>query len=421
MQRTFVYDAENRQISNNINGTATLYSYDGAGQRVTKYVSPNPTSVYVYDAMGLLVAEYAGPTNPDTGTRYLTADHLGSTRLVTKVDGTIDRTYDYLPFGEEIGASYPSAPSGPSQKFTGQERDAESGMDFFKARYMSAPQGRFMSPDPVGMFVADPTNPQSWNHYGYVFNNPLAFIDPTGMRCDMADWFTNCGNGGWADQTFGNPNPGGSYGTGVGMFNFSYFDDTPEQNTFHSYNLLFYYDPQGGGGGGGGGGSSCSNGLVSTINSFLASHLPQGDSFLNTGSTMNSFGSKLNVDPRLASSILALESGNGRAYKGNNPFGIAGGHKPFDSPASAIQYEFNTLGNHINLQGQASVAALYSGASWVWKDPSKPHWPNNVIGYPGYCGSDSGPVKCGAGGDTVSKFLIKQGGNPTSLNYPCKD
>jgi hypothetical protein len=46
---------------------------------------------------------------------------LGSTRLVTKGDATVDKTYDYLPFGELIGASYPSVPSGPGQKFTGQE------------------------------------------------------------------------------------------------------------------------------------------------------------------------------------------------------------------------------------------------------------------------------------------------------------
>ena len=73
-----------------------------------------------------------------------------------------------------------------SQRFTGQERDTESGIDFFKARYASAPQGRFQSPDPAGMFVADPTNPQSWNLYAYVMNNPLNYKDPTGMDCTAA-------------------------------------------------------------------------------------------------------------------------------------------------------------------------------------------------------------------------------------------
>jgi len=62
--------------------------YDGLGQRVMKTVGTNPATVYVYDAFGLLIAEY-GSANPDSGTRWLSADHLGSTRLVTKIDGTV--------------------------------------------------------------------------------------------------------------------------------------------------------------------------------------------------------------------------------------------------------------------------------------------------------------------------------------------
>ena len=76
--------------------------------------------------------------------------------------------------------TYPSAtPEGTTIKFTGQERGAESGTDFFKARYVSAAQGRFASPDPLGNLVSDTTNPQSWNLYSYVRNNPLALIPKT--------------------------------------------------------------------------------------------------------------------------------------------------------------------------------------------------------------------------------------------------
>ena len=65
-------------------------------------------------------------------------------------------------------------------RFTGKERDAETGLDFFLARYYSGAQGRFTSPDP---FLASgrPEDPQSWNRYAYARNNPLAYIDPTGM------------------------------------------------------------------------------------------------------------------------------------------------------------------------------------------------------------------------------------------------
>jgi RHS repeat-associated protein len=63
--------------------------------------------------------------------------------------------------------------------YTGQERDAETNLDFFQARYMSSGLARFMSPDPYNA-GADLTNPQSWNGYGYVGGQPLVYTDPTG-------------------------------------------------------------------------------------------------------------------------------------------------------------------------------------------------------------------------------------------------
>jgi RHS repeat-associated protein len=72
-------------------------------------------------------------------------------------------------------------------KFTGKERDTESGNDYFGARYYASSMGRMMSPDPIGIFVADVTNPQSWNLYSYVMNNPLKFIDPSGEECVWDD------------------------------------------------------------------------------------------------------------------------------------------------------------------------------------------------------------------------------------------
>jgi RHS repeat-associated protein len=63
---------------------------------------------------------------------------------------------------------------------TGKERDAESGLDDFGARYYSSAMGRFTSPDPL-LNSGKPWDPQSWNRYSYVRNNPLARIDPTGL------------------------------------------------------------------------------------------------------------------------------------------------------------------------------------------------------------------------------------------------
>jgi RHS repeat-associated protein len=66
--------------------------------------------------------------------------------------------------------------------FTSKERDAETGLDYFGARYFSSAQGRFTSVD--GPFNdQDPSDPQSWNLFSYVRNNPLKFTDPSGQDC----------------------------------------------------------------------------------------------------------------------------------------------------------------------------------------------------------------------------------------------
>jgi RHS repeat-associated protein len=76
-------------------------------------------------------------------------------------------------------------------KFTGQMRDQETALDWFNARHMSGAQGRFQSVDP-GNAGADPSDPQSWNMYSYVGNNPLSYTDPSGMN-----WFTDTFNWAW--------------------------------------------------------------------------------------------------------------------------------------------------------------------------------------------------------------------------------
>jgi RHS repeat-associated protein len=72
--------------------------------------------------------------------------------------------------------------SGRRSRSTSKERDAETGLDYFGARYFSGAQGRFTSPDQP-FIDQDPSNPQSWNLYNYGRNNPLRYSDPTGREC----------------------------------------------------------------------------------------------------------------------------------------------------------------------------------------------------------------------------------------------
>jgi YD repeat-containing protein len=131
---TLFYDAENRLASATdppaLGGSTENYFYDGEGRRVGKWVA-NSAAIYVYDAFGQLATEYTTATHtPPCSTCYLSDDHLGSTRLVTDQNGNVVGRHDYLPFGEEATAA---SADNVNQKFTGKERDAESGLDYFGA------------------------------------------------------------------------------------------------------------------------------------------------------------------------------------------------------------------------------------------------------------------------------------------------
>jgi RHS repeat-associated protein len=121
--------------------------------------------------------------------RWMVADQLGTPRMIFDQSGSLANTvrHDYLPFGEELFTSsrtsslgYTNA-DGARQKYTGYERDAESGLDYAHARYYANGQGRFTSTDPLQSSGATP-DPQSWNRYTYALNTPLKFTDPTGME-----------------------------------------------------------------------------------------------------------------------------------------------------------------------------------------------------------------------------------------------
>jgi RHS repeat-associated protein len=122
----------------------------------------------------------------------LVADQLGTPRMVFDKTGSLAnvKRQDYLPFGEDMFAGTgsrttaqgyqisPNPNDGVRQKFTSKERDNETGLDYFGARYYSSMQGRF-----TGVDIAGPnlSNPQTLNKYAYTLNNPLRYIDRNGL------------------------------------------------------------------------------------------------------------------------------------------------------------------------------------------------------------------------------------------------
>ncbi|RMH32324.1 MAG: RHS repeat protein, partial [Acidobacteria bacterium] len=133
------------------NGVVGRYYYDGEGRRVKKEVpATGETTIFVYDAFGKLIAEYSTQVAQPTEAKvsYLMSDHLGSPRVLTEQSGKVYSRRDFMPFGEEIRTLQRTEQLGYGadavrQKFTGYERDSESGLDFAQARYFHFGFGRF--------------------------------------------------------------------------------------------------------------------------------------------------------------------------------------------------------------------------------------------------------------------------------------
>jgi RHS repeat-associated protein len=181
--RTFVYDAENKQIEVKDNSVAVgEYSYDGDGKRIKKHVpGTGELTVFIYDAAGKLIQEHSTivQTGGNAKTVYTTNDHLGSPRINTDATGQVISRHDYHPFGDEVTRSGYGSDTIRKQ-FTGYERDGETDLDYAQARMFGSSLGRFTSPDPA-LVSASLQNPQTWNRFAYVMNNPLKYSDPLGL------------------------------------------------------------------------------------------------------------------------------------------------------------------------------------------------------------------------------------------------
>ena len=164
------YDALGRMVEQNRSGSYTQFMYSPTGFKMTIFNGQTVTKNFVPLAGGgMAVWTSIGLTD----IRH--PDWLGSSRFASTPSRTMYFDTAYAPFGE------PYAQSGTTDlSFTGQNSDTTSGdYDFLYRPYST--QGRWPSPDPAGLAAVDSTNPQSWNRYAYVLNNPLSKVDRTGL------------------------------------------------------------------------------------------------------------------------------------------------------------------------------------------------------------------------------------------------
>jgi RHS repeat-associated protein len=132
-------------------------------------------STYSVAGQSIAVKVEGDPVSDNNGLFFTYSDHLGSTSTIANADNEIISQARYLPFGGYRGTL-------PSQTitdrgYTGHKHNDNLGLIYMNARYYSPYINRFISADTI---VPDPTNPQSFNRYSYVNNNPLKFVDPSG-------------------------------------------------------------------------------------------------------------------------------------------------------------------------------------------------------------------------------------------------
>jgi len=161
------------------------------GDQVTE-LSLNSTTLTWHSNIWL--AGHLSATYDTKGLHFPLTDALGTKRVQMSALGTWEEQCTSLPFGNDVNnpnaaqctlnGSATTADDATEHHFTGKERDAESGNDYFFARYYSSAMGRFLSPDWAAKAEPVPYaklgDPQTLNLYGYLRNNPLGGVDADG-------------------------------------------------------------------------------------------------------------------------------------------------------------------------------------------------------------------------------------------------
>lgn len=198
------YDALDRVVEQNKSGTYYQVVYTPMGSKFGIFKAGAMQQVFV-PLPGGVKAEYYSWGLSD----YRHPDWLGSARMEANTSRNVIDNNAYAPFGE------PYAQTGNGEiSFTGQNKDTVWLQYDFLMRQYDPKQGRWASPDPAGIGAVDPGNPQSWNRYAYVLNDPLAMVDLLGDQCydpttghdTSASNPDDCmaGGGAWYDPSSGN-------------------------------------------------------------------------------------------------------------------------------------------------------------------------------------------------------------------------
>jgi RHS repeat-associated protein len=229
VSHTFTYDAEGN-VLNVDNGNSGIYVYDALNQRISTQTASGAHE-YLFDPFGRRTSTWL--TSPNFGVEgriywdkkqiafraqsgQTFFDHksiLGTERLRTNYQGETAATETSLAFGDNFKQTVVLSNSDQDDsQFAGQDHDTESSTEHAQFRQYSSTLGRWMSPDPYdGSYNLQ--NPQSFNRYTYVLNNPYSLKDPLGLDddCSTRD---NGDDGGYGGEDCGGGGGGDDGGNG---------------------------------------------------------------------------------------------------------------------------------------------------------------------------------------------------------------
>jgi len=183
----YIYTADDERIATytgNGNWQFTIRGLDGKVLReMTAYQPAQGAATWTWNRDHVWRDGQLLATVSPSGTEQFHLDHLGTPRLVTDAAGHKTGYHAYYPFGEELNLGTDESPL-ENLKFTSHERDTvlSASLDYMHARFYFASMGRLLSPDSALNFKATLHNPQKWNRYSYVINNPILYVDPTGRQ-----------------------------------------------------------------------------------------------------------------------------------------------------------------------------------------------------------------------------------------------
>jgi len=188
---TFAFNEENQLTQVTLPNALTVnYKYDGLGRRIQRTNSAGSNERYVYDNADALldlnsdwsvattyfndlgIDNHLRQTSTGNGVPYFLTDHLGSTSALADSTASVLEISNYDSFGNNGGSAQ------TRYGYTGRERDPDTGLLYYRARFYDSQVGRFIGEDPIGL-------DGGINPYSYVKNEPLRFMDPLGLtRCN---------------------------------------------------------------------------------------------------------------------------------------------------------------------------------------------------------------------------------------------